>query len=68
MKMTIKGIPAISATRLNGSWVIQTPYGLSARPVTDSEAAAIEAAWNGNTDGGGNDWHQLGTDAEINTL
>lgn len=64
----IKGKPAISAVRLAGSWVIQLPYGAAVRSATEEESAVIDAAWNGDTDGGGNDWAQLCDDAEMLTL
>ena len=56
---TIQGNPAISATRLAGGWIIQLPYGAAARPATAEEAALIDAAWDGDVDVDGNDWHPL---------
>ena len=65
---TIQGIPAISATRLEGGWVLQLPYGAAARPATAEEFALIEATWDGDTDGCGNDWHLLSTPLDIAPL
>lgn len=57
--------PAMSATRLNGVWVIQTAYGSASREATEVEAPLIEEQWlfDERTNGQGDDWVQVHPDA-----
>ena len=64
----IAGYPAICAVRLAGSWIIQLPYGRDSRLASEEESAIINATWDGEHDGGGNDYHFLGNAEDLNTL
>ena len=64
----IAGYPAICAVRLSGNWLVQLPYGRDSRPASEEESALIESAWDGGSDGGGNDYHFLKTEDDLNTL
>ena len=64
----IEDYSAICAVRLSGSWLLQLPYGRNSRLATVKESALIESAWDGGDDGGGNDYHFLGTEEDMNTL
>lgn len=57
--MNVKTEKAVSATRIDDKWILQSAYGRTSRPADASESQALESAWNGDINGSGDPWVAL---------